>query len=150
MTKRRQPQRPARLRPGPRRRRAHQHRADHDHARGDSDAGKGVRRTAGLPLRPGHGARRRDGARGHSRRRFPDLEHMAYALVGWIAVKLFIETWESFSRTVLQQPVPEHILHPWLFWTVMAVIIILGCIYAYRKQKPQGNNLSSQLNDLEK
>ena len=82
--------------------------------------------------------------------RFPDLEHMAYALVGWISIKLFIETWESFSKTVLQKEIPQHILHPWIFWSVMAVIIILGCIYAYRKQKPQGSNLSAQLDDLEK
>jgi YkoY family integral membrane protein len=81
--------------------------------------------------------------------RFPDLEHMAYALVGWIAVKLSIQTWESFSNSVLNKTIEGHILHPWIFWTVMALIIILGCIYSYRKQKPLGSGIVKELEDNE-
>ena len=63
--------------------------------------------------------------------RIPVLEHVAYLLVGWISVKLFFGTYESFSASVWNLPLAEHLLPPWLFWTVMGVIIIGGLAYGY-------------------
>ena len=48
--------------------------------------------------------------------RFPGLEEGAYALVGWIGLKLAVETCEE---TIPNFP---HLMSPPLFWLVMAVI----------------------------
>ncbi|OGQ06360.1 MAG: hypothetical protein A2W61_00995 [Deltaproteobacteria bacterium RIFCSPLOWO2_01_44_7] len=48
--------------------------------------------------------------------RFPGLEEGAYALVGWIGIKLAIETAE---QTIHDFP---HLMPPALFWLVMAAI----------------------------
>ena len=79
--------------------------------------------------------------------RYPALEHMAYALVGWIAIKLFIETWGEFESSAMHKHMPAHILPVWLFWTGMALIVIIGSIYAYRKQNKNGANKSKKLAD---
>ena len=64
--------------------------------------------------------------------RFPQVENMAYILVGWISIKLLFATFETFSAAVLQRPHPGHILPTWLFWTVLGLIVLLGGWYASR------------------
>ena len=63
--------------------------------------------------------------------RMPVLEDMAYLLVGWISVKLFFGTYESFSASVWNQPFVEHLLPAWLFWSVTGLMIIGGLAYGY-------------------
>jgi YkoY family integral membrane protein len=66
--------------------------------------------------------------------RFPGLEHTAYALVGWISVKLFIESYPGFSEDILH--IPSHIHLPArLFWTIMGAIAVLGFSWAVRAEK---------------
>jgi YkoY family integral membrane protein len=56
--------------------------------------------------------------------RFPGLEHMAYGLVGWIAVKLGVQAYGMLAGD-------ESIhLHKWVFWTGMAVIAVGGAVLA--------------------
>ena len=70
--------------------------------------------------------------------RMPVLEDVAYLLVGWISVKLFFGTYESFSASVWNQPFAEHLLPAWLFWSVTGLIIFGGLAYGYfRGQKKQ-------------
>jgi YkoY family integral membrane protein len=63
---------------------------------------------------------------------FPQIENVAYGLVGWISVKLFFATWEAFSVAVLGRPHDRSILPSWVFWAVMAAIAVLGGWYSFR------------------
>jgi YkoY family integral membrane protein len=67
--------------------------------------------------------------------RFPGLEHTAYVLIGWISIKLFIESYPGFSESFFGYPTHLH-LPTWLFWTVMGLIAVVGfswAVYAERK-----------------
>ncbi|MFH1010961.1 MAG: TerC family protein [bacterium] len=69
--------------------------------------------------------------------RFPGVEHTAYALVGWISVKLLVESYPGFSEDILHNPSHIH-LPVWLFWTVMGLIAVVGfswAVYAEKKNK---------------
>jgi YkoY family integral membrane protein len=62
--------------------------------------------------------------------RYPGLEHMAYALVGWIAVKLGVQ---SYGMLVGDESIH---LTQWVFWCGMGVIAIGGAILAILTGKP--------------
>lgn len=63
--------------------------------------------------------------------RFPTLDDVAYVLIGWIALKLGIETVEQVSEVY---HLGWHVEMPaWLFWTGMGLIAGLGTVYATRK-----------------
>jgi YkoY family integral membrane protein len=64
--------------------------------------------------------------------RFPQIENTAYVLVGWISIKLLFATWEAFSATVLGRSHGHSMLPAWLFWAVMAAIVVLGGWYSFR------------------
>ena len=68
--------------------------------------------------------------------RYPQIESVAYLLVGWIGVKLFFSTYEMFSAAELGRPLGRHLLPPWLFWTAMILIIIAGGWYGFRHPQP--------------
>jgi YkoY family integral membrane protein len=63
---------------------------------------------------------------------YPQIENIAYALVGWISVKLFFATWQAFSVAVLGRSHDHSILPAWVFWAVMAAIALLGGWYSFR------------------
>jgi YkoY family integral membrane protein len=63
---------------------------------------------------------------------YPRIENIAYALVAWISVKLFLATWEAFSVAVLGRSHNYSILPAWAFWLVMAAIAVLGGWYSFR------------------
>ncbi len=75
--------------------------------------------------------------------RYPQIESIAYLLVGWISVKLFLSTWELFSAAELKKPPGRHLMPSWLFWMVMIVIVLFGGWYSFRH--PQTTEL--QLED---
>jgi len=56
--------------------------------------------------------------------KWPALENVAYALIGWIAVKLFVESYGMFvnNRAI---HLPE-----WVFWVGMAGIAVGGSVWA--------------------
>lgn len=71
--------------------------------------------------------------------RYPDLDHMAYLLVGWVGVKLAFMSAHSFqeyqitqgkklSFTVPEMPMP-------IFWTVLLLIAGVGTFYAARHRR---------------
>lgn len=69
--------------------------------------------------------------------RYPSLEDMAYALVGWASVKMLVSSYGMFSDTVLGRHLPEHPMPEWLFWSVMGLIVIVGVLYSTRRQERQ-------------
>jgi YkoY family integral membrane protein len=64
--------------------------------------------------------------------RYPDLDAVAYLLVGWVGVKLGFEAIHNLSVTA-QLGWPISPLPKPVFWTVMAIIAGLGTAYAVRK-----------------
>lgn len=69
--------------------------------------------------------------------KMPALEHMAYALVGWVGVKLafmsghnYVVSYNKDNQTPL--PWTVHELSHELFWTVMAGIIAVFLAYSWR------------------
>ncbi len=78
--------------------------------------------------------------------RFPGVEHTAYALVAWISVKLFIESYPGFSTDILHNPSHLH-LPVWLFWIVMGAIAVVGfswAVYVERKKEKVGGKESKE------
>lgn len=63
--------------------------------------------------------------------RFPALDDVAYILIGWIALKLGIETVEQVSE-VYHLGLHVH-MPPAIFWTGMGLIAGLGTLFATRK-----------------
>ncbi|WP_027460256.1 TerC family protein [Deinococcus murrayi] len=63
--------------------------------------------------------------------RYPALDNVAYALVGWIAVKLGVETLEAAHEHFAWVPT-LHMPQP-VFWGVMAVIAGMGTYLATRQ-----------------
>lgn len=63
--------------------------------------------------------------------RFPALDDVAYILIGWIALKLGIETVEQVSEVY---ELGWHVMMPsWLFWTGMGLIAVVGGLFAMRR-----------------
>ncbi len=66
----------------------------------------------------------------------PGLEHMAYLLVGWVAIKLGMMSAHNFTLTFdLAWKVKEMPIG--LFWTVTGIIVVLGSIVAEREHRRQ-------------
>jgi len=65
--------------------------------------------------------------------RFPKLEHAAYLLVGWIGLKLGLET---VNHVVIQHGGHEIVSIPkWLFWTVMLAVFFGGLFWPAKKSE---------------
>ncbi|MBZ9715752.1 TerC family protein [Deinococcus multiflagellatus] len=63
--------------------------------------------------------------------KYPAFDHVAYALVGWIAVKLGLETLEAAHE--IYPAVPYWHMPPVIFWGMMAAIAVIGSFLATRK-----------------
>ncbi|MFN3685131.1 MAG: TerC family protein, partial [Fimbriimonadaceae bacterium] len=59
--------------------------------------------------------------------RFPKLDHVAYALVGWIGIKLGIHAWEKGVSTLAPGGWAPHLPEA-VFWTGLFAIAILGSL----------------------
>jgi YkoY family integral membrane protein len=73
--------------------------------------------------------------------KFPVLDHIAYALVGWAGVKLAFlagHTYEEFFNEKHPRPLPYHLpeLHPAVFWGGLALIGVVGSWIAFRHPAP--------------
>lgn len=79
--------------------------------------------------------------------KLPGLEHMAYALVGWVAVKLSFMSIHSYSIAA-NWPEEFHELNPWIFWIGMAVILGAGIFLSKRTATP-GKAAAEKLEILE-
>jgi uncharacterized protein (TIGR02611 family) len=72
----------------------------------------------------------------------PEIEHLGFALVGWVAVRLFSEGFEKMSAVVLNRPYPERILPESVFWTVIAILIAIGVVLVLRANLPNENRIA--------
>ena len=80
--------------------------------------------------------------------RFPTLEHVAYALVGWVGIKLALISGSSWSKLHESNVrIPE--LHPWLFWTVLLLVAGIGGFLATRREDPNPPSRSDELEMIE-
>lgn len=63
--------------------------------------------------------------------RFPKLDHVAYALVGWIGIKLGVHAWEKGAHTLAPGAWAPHLPEA-AFWGGLFAIAILGSLMAVR------------------
>lgn len=84
--------------------------------------------------------------------KYPSLDNMAYALVGWAGVKLGAKAYQLFLESTglyTHETVPQ-LLPQWLFWSVMAVIVAVGVWSARRSGPITGDeDISEALEDLD-
>ncbi len=67
--------------------------------------------------------------------RFPHLDSVAYALVGWAGVKLGSAAIDIYQRS--HQMTELHLLPKWAFWVGFVLIIAIGVPYAIRHKAPE-------------
>jgi YkoY family integral membrane protein len=80
--------------------------------------------------------------------RFPTLEHVAYALVGWVGIKLALISGNSWSK--LHQSnvhIPE--LHPGLFWSVLLLVAFGGGFLATRHEDTNPPSMTDEVEMIE-
>jgi YkoY family integral membrane protein len=65
--------------------------------------------------------------------RCPELEHLGFVLMGWVAVRLFSHGWEKMSVVMTRRPAVLMILPDWLFWTGVAILIAIGGAFFLRR-----------------
>lgn len=76
--------------------------------------------------------------------KYPVLDHVAYALVGWAGIKLlfvgghtYVRWWEkAHPGQALGWNVPE--MHPGVFWTGMGLIVVVGVLLAVSRAAQEG------------
>ncbi len=69
--------------------------------------------------------------------KYPMLEHLAYAIIGWVAIKLTMMSVHNFSITDYGKTTGIHVeeMSHGLFWAVMAVMVIGGTLLSVRHAK---------------
>lgn len=68
--------------------------------------------------------------------KYPSLDHLAYALVGWAGVKLASTAADVFHEA--QNRAEPHYLPTWVFWSGFALILLVGSWYAvWHKRTPE-------------
>lgn len=69
--------------------------------------------------------------------KYPVLDHIAYILVGWAGLKLVFHAGHNFTEARIKQGDPLgftiNSMPPAIFWTGLALIVIVGGIIAVRK-----------------
>lgn len=68
--------------------------------------------------------------------RYPRLEAVAYAVVGWAGVKLGLEGWNHGAEVLLHNPSLVLALPKEIFLGITFAILILGTVWALRSGKP--------------
>ena len=74
--------------------------------------------------------------------RCPEIEHLAFILVGWVAIRLFTEGFEKMSARMLKRPLFSHLMPDWLFWTVVAIVVAIGAGMFLRAQLLEENRIT--------
>jgi YkoY family integral membrane protein len=83
--------------------------------------------------------------------KYPALDHVAYAIVGWVGIKLAFISIHSYSLGHPDQPqVPE--IPTWLFWTVLLSIAGIGGLLAKKyedKTPPEHKDQADMTEDAQ-
>ena len=71
--------------------------------------------------------------------KYPVFEHLAYALIGWVSIKLGLMAAHNFTLTDYGKTTGLSVseMSPLVFWSVMAVMIIGGTFLAVSKAKQE-------------
>ena len=64
--------------------------------------------------------------------RYPSLERVAYALVGWAGVKLLLEGSTTLAELMHRPELAWHLPKP-AFWSITFLILVGGSLLALRK-----------------
>jgi len=69
--------------------------------------------------------------------RFPSLESAAYLLVGWIGLKLGLESGVQGYHSLIGAPIEGHVhvMPAWLFWSVMAIVFLSAFIRGKKEEE---------------
>ncbi|WP_025905648.1 TerC family protein [Mammaliicoccus sciuri] len=67
--------------------------------------------------------------------KYPNLEAAAFAIVGWVGIKLFVIVLAHDEIGVLPHDFPHGILWQSIFWTVLLLLVIIGWITSVRNNK---------------
>jgi YkoY family integral membrane protein len=80
--------------------------------------------------------------------RFPSLDHVAYALVGWVGVKLALISGHSWSK-VHESTVHIPEMPAWLFWTVLLIVAGGGGFLATRHEDTNPPSMTDEVEMIE-
>ncbi len=72
----------------------------------------------------------------------PEIEHLGFILVGWVALGLFSYGGEKMSAVLWLQPYPEQFLPEWLFWSGIGILVAVGVVLALRANLAQSQSPS--------
>lgn len=76
--------------------------------------------------------------------KYPTLEHLAYALVGWAGIKLLVMAGHHFTaETKPGFMIPE--MEPAVFWSVLLLILIGGIWHAARHPNPNPDGIPDSI-----
>lgn len=67
--------------------------------------------------------------------KYPNLEAAAFAIVGWVGVKLSVIVLAHDEIAVLPHDFPHGMLWQSIFWTVLLLLIVMGYITSVRNNK---------------
>lgn len=82
--------------------------------------------------------------------KYPDLDHVAYLLVGWVGVKLLFHAAAKFQEIYpnsLSFTIPH--LHEAVFWGGLGLIAVVGGIVAYVRRTPGDTSLEDEAEVME-
>ena len=67
--------------------------------------------------------------------KYPGLEGAAFAIVGWVGIKLVVIVLAHPDIGVLSEEFPHSTLWQAIFWTVMILLVVIGWLTSVRKNK---------------
>lgn len=67
--------------------------------------------------------------------KYPGLEGAAFAIVGWVGVKLVVMVLAHEEIAVLPEHFPHSTLWQSIFWTVMILLVVIGWLTSLRNNK---------------
>ncbi|WP_251943193.1 TerC family protein [Staphylococcus sp. Marseille-Q5304] len=67
--------------------------------------------------------------------KYPGLEGAAFAIVGWVGIKLIVMVLAHKDIHIIPESFPHSLLWQCIFWGVMILLVIIGWIASARKNK---------------
>ena len=69
--------------------------------------------------------------------KYPNLEAAAFAIVGWVGIKLVIMVLAHPDIKILPEHFPHSVLWQSIFWTVMIALVIIGWLTSIKNNKKE-------------
>lgn len=71
--------------------------------------------------------------------KYPGLEGAAFAIVGWVGIKLVVIVLAHEDIGILPEHFPHSTLWQAIFWTVMILLVVIGWLTSVRSNKKKSN-----------